>query len=365
MTTWRYLAQRGTTGQWLHTELPLRRASGPSWALSAAGSFSATVAPAIGTQTADDGRPLLEEWSTLIHAEADGRIRWSGIVVASRFEGQEWHIEAMSLMGYPRGIPYGGEYSRTGVDPADVIAHIWEHVQSHPDAKLGVRVVGDKTPVRLGTPKTADADAEPYELAWYDGTDCGAEVETLATSTPLDLVEEHAWSSDKSAVEHRVRISHPRAGRRRDDLVFIHGDNVVSVASPQRDGDEYANEVIGLGAGEGRGSIRTTTAVRDGRLRRPYVLEAKDIGNRATLTALAREELAYRRQLLTIPSIDVVDHSNAHLGSWSLGDDIRVQARLPWLGAVDLWHRVVEWELLTDNTARLHLERADARTYGG
>lgn len=358
MTSWRYLVQRATTGQWLHTELPLDVQT-LAWELSGPGALKGTLAPAIGSQLADDGRPLLEEWGTLIYAEADGVIRWGGIVISSSFSGSSWELEAAGFTTYPHGIPYGDTYTKAGIDPADVVAHLWDHVQEHPDAKLGVQVTGDKTTVKLGGGDTS----ELYELLWWETPDVGSEIDSLASVTPFDYVEEHTWDGDE--IKHEVRIGYPRLGRKRTDLSFTYGENVIEIGDPQRDGDDFANEVIGIGAGEGTGSVRSTTAKRDGKLRRPYVYTAKDVGSRDRLTGLIRTELTRRQQLLTIPSITVRDHSHAPLASWSLGDDILVRATLPWLGDIEVWHRVVGWELESQHMATLDLVRSDAFTYGG
>jgi len=480
MSGWRYLLQRATTGEWLHTDLPLTRTSGPRWELSAAGSLAGTVAPDLGGMLAADGKVLLDEWSTLIHVEADGVIRWSGIVISSKFSGSQWKVEAAGYATYPFGIPFGDEWGLAKIDPAQIVRDLWAHVQSYPDSNLGVVVAGSTT-LRIGTDSTAklkaattaweaakaaydaankvlkarqatetaarkvystlvadrtaknaaltaakktgnpaaiaaaqsaynqakaaasaqktvvdqraatkkaqaevvaplkatldvraeakraakeaeDADGGGYKLEWWNTPDVGDEIDSLARETPFDFTEFHAWDGDDIA--HTITVHYPRAGRRRDDLAFVLGENVTAITDPVRDGDKFANEVTGLGAGEGAGSLRRTTAVRDGRLRRPYVLAAKDVSKATRLDALIRDERIRRQQPLTVPSITVRDHPHAQIGSWQLGDDILVQATLPWLGDLSIWHRVVGWELVTEHTARLSLERSDSFTYG-
>src|SRR5690606_24229540 len=239
---------------------------------------------------------------------------------------------------------------------ADAVRHLWSHVQGYPDGNLGVTVTGS-TPARLGTAE------EPYELAWFDSPDCGKEIDDLAKETPFDYVEEHRWSGEE--IRHEVKIGAPRLGRRRTDLAFIQGDNVVSLVSPDRDGGLYANEVVGIGAGEGAGSLRRTDAVRDGRLRRPFVYTAKDVRSADRLDSLIRRERLRRSDLLEISSVDVREHPNAPIASWSLGDDVRIDASLPWLGDVSLWCRITGWTLRSDHTATLQLARSDSFTYGG
>ena len=74
---------------------------------------------------------------------------------------------------------------------------------------------------------------------------------------------------------------------------------------------------------------------------------------------MVRGVLAAARQLIVFPSITVQDHPNARIGSWQLGDTILVQLHVPHLGDVSRWHRIVAWELTTEDTATLTLERAE------
>ena len=362
MSSWRYIAQRATTGEFLHMELPLQR-DALGWALSGAGSLRGTIAPDIGSLRAPDGRLLLEEWGTLIYAEADGEIRSGGIVVSSGFDGAAWKVECAGFATYPHGIPFAGDYSRTAVDPAVVVSDIWDHLQGYTDGNLGVTVTGS-TPVRLGTPVVeGDSDSGPYELAWWELPDCGREIEALAKQTPFDFTERHYWDGDD--IRHEIVIGYPRLGRRREDLVFIQGDNISSVVTPSLEGQDFANTVFGIGAGEGPKAVRRSTAVRDGRLRRATVHTAKDVTSDARMDSIIRSELMRRQKTLNISSVVVRDHPNARIGSWSVGDDVLIQAIIPWLGAVSLWCRITGWELTTEQTATLSLVRSDAFTYGG
>jgi len=362
MTAWRFIAQRALTGEFLDLELPLALSS-LKWDLSGPGSLVGTVAPDTGALRAPDGRLLLEEWGTLVYAEADGEIRWGGIVISSGFQGPEWTIEAAGFTTYPHGLPFLDTLSEVGADPADVVRKLWQHVQAHPDGNLGVQVVGS-TGARLGTPKVdGDNTSGPYELLWWDAPDVGQEIDSLAQEASFDYVEEHAWDGDE--ISHTVRIGYPRLGRFRDDLAFVQGDNVSNVVAPTIDGDDFANEVVGLGAGEGRAALRRSTAVRDGRLRRARVYSGKDVTSAARLDALIRDELQRRRDTLTIDSVEVTDHPNAPIGSWAVGDDVLIQAELPWLGDVELRCRITAWELLSDSRARLTLARSSSFTYGG
>ncbi|SCL32988.1 hypothetical protein GA0070616_4606 [Micromonospora nigra] len=468
--TWRYIAQRALTGEWLDWDIPLSRDE-LTWALSGPGSLRGTVTPDVGRLRGPDGRPLLDEWGTLLYAEADGEIRWGGIVVRSEFNGAAWAVEASGFTSYPAGLPFGGNISAVGIDPADAFRAIWSYVQTNEDGNLGLVIDPTTTPVRLGKPaekayqevqiggdwvpkssvpasqiipnaaaklkdgitasatsltlltigdfdkidapyfvtigsetvrvagrsgktltgltrgygsssaaphnagtyvrftggtpeRTAPAKpAEPYALAWWDAADCGSELGKLAQETPFDFAEEHTWAGDE--VAHRLRIGYPRLGRRRDDLAFEQGVNIVAPVVVQRDGGEFANAIHGLGAGEGRKVVVTDLVERDGRLRRTAVFTDKTITTTERLTALARAELATRRNVVEIESVEVANHPHAPIGSWALGDDVLIRAYVPWLGDVAIWHRIVGWSMTSDDRAALSLRRSDAFTYAG
>jgi hypothetical protein len=122
---------------------------------------------------------------------------------------------------------------------------------------------------------------------------------------------------------------------------------------------------MGLGAGEGRAMLRRETSVRDGRLLCDYVYSDKSITDTARLDALIAAELNARRAAIRITSLEIIDHPNAPLGAWQLGDDILVRAEVPWLGEIEVWVRIKGWTLTGEHTATLDVERSDFYRYGG
>lgn len=506
----RYMAQRATTKQWLHRDIPFLRRDDLEHALSAAGSFKATIAPDIGRQLAPDGVALFDELGTILYEVEGDEITWAGIVQRSGWSGQEWTIEAASFASYPHRVPFLSVYRGVQVDPADTLRALWRHVQSYPTGDLGVTVIGS-TSVRVGTDsdekadaaakvyKAADAaykaekteearlkkivagsrkekarlsklataarsdlatrkkqrtaankqltaakrtkdpakiaaaqsavnaaqsavddaqnalnaagarvnaqqktiesqqatvdaqskivdgkqdardkaqdaksaadekareDGGAYKILWWDTPNCGQEIDDLAEQTPFDWTERHYFTPDGD-VRHEIRVHYPRAGRFRSDLRFATGENITDVVTPESDGDRFANEVFGIGAGEGVGALRSTTAVTDGRLRTVAVVNAKNIKRKAGLDAKLRKTLTAQSNTLVISSITVKGTRQTPIGSWNLGDDILVQADLPWLGKVQIRHRIVAWSPTSDNHATLSLERSDSFLYGG
>jgi hypothetical protein len=206
-------------------------------------------------------------------------------------------------------------------------------------------------------------DGGAYKILWPDNPDCGNEINTLTETTPFDWTEESHVNGDDTS--HVITLHYPRAGRHRTDLRFVQGENIMARAEPKDLSDDFANEWIGIGAGEGSGSIHRTAAVRDGHVRRPKVLSQKDITSNSIMDRKLAARLKASRNVIVIPSIVVRDHPNARIASWDVGDDIDVQVNVQFLGKLNIRHRIVSWSPLDDTTARLTLQRSDSFLYGG
>lgn len=368
---WRYLAQRLTgdgAGEFLDMSLPLSGV-GVTETLSGPDRITGTVEPEVMRLKGPDGRPLLDEWSTAIYAEENGLIRAGGILTRSIFAQSRWTLDAMGFCGYANGMPYTGSEFFVEEDPTNIFRHIWEHLQARPGGDIGLQVDGTTSPVRLGTElKQVEFDTQagpvsfeagPYKLAWYLTEDLGRNLDQLASETPFDYREEHAWNA-AGDIEHHLRIGYPKLGTRRTDLRFVIGENVSAVPTVERDGDEYANEVLSLGAGEGRDMVRGGDARADGRLRRVAVVADKTARSKRAANALARRELAARQGLDEVTDITVRDHPHARVGSWQPGDEVRLQGEMGWV-KVDMWVRILSSTISPADlsVARLTVQRSD------
>jgi len=201
---------------------------------------------------------------------------------------------------------------------------------------------------------------EPYELSWWESPDCGAEIDTLAKETPFEYRMEHNWVGDSLEVEHRLRLAYPRFGTRRHDLRFVVGENVAVIPQLIRDGDGYANHIVGLGKGEGKKMLRAEVGARDGRLRRVKVMAAKDVGSLARLRSLSDDEHRKSKHLGQFEEIVVLDHPNAPMGSWTVGDEILVVVDEGNIHE-EMWCRIVTGRYKPDeeDTMTLVLVRAE------
>ncbi|NEA53602.1 hypothetical protein G3I60_05375 [Streptomyces sp. SID13666] len=396
---WRFIAQRAVGAEILDWDVPLTLSSNPRRDLSGPGSLSGAIDPEYARMIGSDGIPILQDWGTKLFAEVDGHIRWGGVVTDTGYEGSKYAIQCEGFTAYPHGIPYedymvsgplitpkdpyaGRDKNHDGyidfskpkrkVPPApkpyggarfdtyDAVRTLWAHVQGKPYGNLGLVVDGH----RLGKPLGAQDGSDPWELAWWDTPDVGDTIDRLARDTPFDYVEDHSWADGTSnTIVHRLRLGAPRLGRKRDDLRFAEGENITATAKPEGMGDDYANEAIVLGRGDGRAMKRAQLYRYDGRLRRVTVVADKTLASDAALRTRGEQELAGRTKALQIPAIEIRDHPNAALGSWALGDDIRLQVTVPWVGDVDVWHRIVADEISATGTCVLTLKRTDSFHY--
>lgn len=367
MQGWRYLARRlngdGTETP-LHHDLPFskplfdRELSGP-------GSLKARLAPEsqVGLKS-EDGAPIFVEGQTAIYAEKDGHIRHGYILMDITDDGPELQLDGVGFTGYPKDQPYNAEYSQIGVDPLDVTRHLWSHLQGKQAGNLGLQVdTTTKTPIRLGTKEDKNVQGSgPFTMGWWDTKDIGAKIDTLATDTPFDYVEEHYWEGE--VVKHRLRFGYPTIGIRRTDLRFVVGENIDVPPVVEYTGKDYATAIIMLGAGEGRKMWRGI-AVENGypsRLRRVLTLEDKSLTSQAAVDRAAANALALRKPLPDFSTIVVRDHENAPIGSYNLGDQIQVKTTGGWHAGLDLWVRIIaittDPEKMTDTLSVVRTDKA-------
>jgi hypothetical protein len=371
MGGWRYLAQRevgqGDGGELLDVDLPLTNVTFTD-VLSGPAALSGTLAPEFAKLKASDGKPLLTEWGTSIWAEEDGNIIGGGFLVDSRFRGPVWEIDCMGYAGYLSKIPYLDSWSGVEVDPLHVVRLMWEHVRTQPGGDIGLTVSTLTTPVRVGTElKQVEFDtvngpvsfeAGPAKLNWWTTQDLGQEFDKYAKETPFDYHERHQWEGD--VIKHYLDFAYPRMGRRINDLRFVIGENVHTSPEVLRTGADYASEIFGIGAGEGRTQVATRVRANTGRVRRVYVHEDKSARSLKSLNVGAYAEMAWRKNIDAINEITLVDHPHAPMGSVKPGDEILLEGNTGW-NEISMWLRVLSTTLrpASGNAMTLSVTPAD------
>jgi hypothetical protein len=354
---WRYLAQRidgsGVPGPFLATELPLTNVKITD-VLSGPPQLTGDLDPAFRGLLGPDGLPILTNWGTVVYAEADGVISAGGLLVDAPMNsnGPVLSLDCSGFCGYPVNMHYPSADSFTQVDALDVVRWIWAKIQNDVDSNLGLLVDPfTKAGVNVGTPVTTDASGNqtggPYWLTWWANQNLGGDIDALAKLVPFDYHERHVWHPDYSTVDHFLDFGVPTLGRRRTDLRFVYGENIQTVPQPTNDGTDFSNHVIFLGSGTGSAMVHEEARIRDGRLRRTATVTDSGVSNDAIAKNTARLELARRNQTLQLSQIYIRDSGNAPLGSFGVGDEIRIQAETDW-AAFDIWSRVITLQIQPD-----------------
>lgn len=338
--------------------------------LSGPGGLTAKISPEYARLKGPDGLPILRAWSTAIYAEKDGQIRGGGILTEPVIDGPDLSLDCVGFSDYARDMPYTGNYSKIQIDPLDVVRHIWNHLQSKPNGNIGLVVASTKSPVRIGTEEreveftTGDGEevsfeTGPFRLSWWETDDLSKEIDDLAAETPFEYRVRHYWSGD--TIKHELELGYPQLGRRLTEPRFAVGENVLVEPSIVIGGEEYADEVLVLGAGEGRAMVRGEWAQRGDRLRRVAVVEAKDVRKKDAAAKLAEREVNLRAvEPEAIGSIVVHDHPNAPIGSFAPGDEILLITPEGWTGELRAWYRITSASISPDaNTATLSIIRAE------
>lgn len=334
---WRYFATRlngdGTETP-LHQNLPLHDPE-IERVLSGPGGVAGRLDPELEhLKTTDDGAPVFVPWSTAIYAEADGVIRGAGILVGLTENGPALDLDAAGFTYYPAGQPHTDEHTVTGEDVCDTARHIWAHLQGQPGGNLGLTIDPALSGVTVGTAE------EPFTLGWWQTADLGKEFDDLAKRAPFDYLTDHWWEGD--TIRHHLRLGVPALGARRQELRFVVGENIFTVPKIDHSGEEYADQVMVLGAGEGRKMVRgIRQRPSNGRLRRTVVVEDKAAQTETDAARAAADELAYRLGDPDLSSFTVTEHPNAPAGSFDVGDEILVTTAPGWGDGLNLWVRIL------------------------
>ncbi|MGW8554039.1 hypothetical protein [Streptomyces tubercidicus] len=334
MADYRYIVADAATGEVQHWNLPLTEVEfGPE--ISGPGSFSGTLTPPHARSMSD----MLDAGNSVLLVERNSQLLWGGLIWRAEPEGPKLPIEASGFTSYLHRCHdldgnLGGRGPYVEADPCDVIRDVWDYAQARTDGDLKVIVDDTKSKAKTGTAK------DPYDIPRSDARNVGEIVDEMAEiDEGLEWSETVTWRGRRA--ERRIILGAPKLGRRRNDLTFTTGANVVGEPHVIKDADEYAQWVVGLGAGEGKKRKIMVDGHRNGRLRLEHRLETaeKDV---AKLTQRTRRERRARQVLATLTELEVTDHPAAPISSLRIGDHVRIRLHEPHV-EYDGWNRIVGW----------------------
>ena len=365
--TYRLIAQNILTREFIDWDLPVSDVQ-ITYTLSGPNLLRGKLVPELQDFLINDIN--LEPKATWIHVEQDNHIRASFILQPGEV-GADGSISFVGegFSGYPHGQPFQGLYFQNDVDPLDVVRVIWNYLLNSPRSNLGITVSADISPVRVGNQVDLSNDTvRPYTLFWWDNVDCGGAIDALAKSTPFDYTEFSYWhASDHSDIGHLLVLGYPRLGSRRFDLSFVTGENILSIVLLREEPNQYASEVVVIGAGSGADSIRGYAAnIIGSRIKQAKAITDKTIISVDDANKRAQAELRNAQAFLQIRQIVILDkHDNASLGDFSVGDDIPIDAEVYWYGNFKMWCRILSYDWNPGlGTITINLANSDQFNYG-
>ena len=349
------------------------------WAVPLGGADVTRVltGPGALSGTLPEGYPFpVQEWGSALWVESDGVFHGGGIVTTVEHADREIRVNCTGITGYAQDMPWlAKREDLIEVDPLDIVRKVWAHLQGQTGGDIRLDVDPLTSPVRVGEEErevefsTGQGDdvsfeAGPFRLNSVDTQDLAKTIEDLAADTPFDYVEETRWVGEQ--IRHRMRLGYPALGVDRIDFTLDTRVNLTVLPTLGFDEDEYASEILLVGAGEGRDAITAHVPQRPKRLRRVAVVTDKSLRSKASADRAAREELAARTMDGEISNLVVADSPAAPLNVLQPGDTVRVTGPLATGAFIDHKVRVVEMTRAVDDfsTAALTVITEGRGSYG-
>src|SRR5699024_2215434 len=243
-------------------------------------------------------------WGSALWVEADGVFYGGRIVTTVEHAEREIRVACAGVTGYAQDMPWlAPREDLVRVDALALVRKVWAHLQGRTGRDLALDVDELTAPVRVGEEErdvefsTGDGqdvsfETGPFRLNPVDTQDLAKTVEDLAADTPFDYVEETRWVGE--SIRHRMRLGYPALGVTRSDFVLDTRVNMTVLPTLGFDENEYASEVLLVGAGEGRDAVTAHVPTKPSRLRRVAIVTDQSLTSKASATRAAREELGSR-----------------------------------------------------------------------
>lgn len=368
----KYLAFTLPEGHLTSNSVPLRETQ-LGRGISRPGSLEADMDAVLGyrrvyVEETGETVELVQSWRTLLVAW-DGRIARGYVVhyAEPKAEDQETlSVQAFGIGSIPSGTPWD-EAPRDYVneDPLNIVRAAWAHVTSFPDVPP-VSVDRTSSPIRVGEPEETrefttgsgeevEFDVGPRRLNWWSTEDLGKVIEDYSKETPFEWKEHTTLDLDaETPPRHRIEIGYPIIRPRVLESYFEVGVNVIA---PDSDSDdEYCNEVIVLGSGEGSKRRRGSAKRSSKRMRKPKIYTDQSLDSHRKCREKAQEILDESKPDKFWTQVTVVPHPSTPYYVYDVGDVIDVRGLTVW-GRHTQRCRIVELSHVVDtDSVRLTLE---------
>jgi hypothetical protein len=293
-------------------------------------------------------------WGHWIHAVkedlAGNEIIWaSGIFKPSDIDPDTgiMSLQAEGFSNYPKEIPWLENWNPIAVDPFEIVERIWNHIQSYPQGDLGVTVY----PTSSGTQMLPGFSFNNEEfiqdffaifIREVDRLDCGDYINKIARDIPFDFWEESTFNESKTAIIKKIRLAYPKGGVDQTDLIFRLGENVRGATPRQESKIDWLSDITIKGYFPGKEYSSTITNADPDRYRRVQDEEDLHIDSNERAAAWAHRRLTRRQVPHHFESL-IIDpyHPNAPFTSFDVGDFIRYQGPMSWVGNIDQVHKVM------------------------
>jgi hypothetical protein len=302
----------------------------------------------------DTGPIQLKPWGHWVHAIKENQfgeeIVWaSGIFQPSDIDPESgiMDLKAQGFSNYLNGIPWLENWNPITVDPFEIVERIWNHVQSYPQGNLGVTVYPTSSGTQMlpGFSFNNEQFVQDFFAIFIravDRLDCGDYVNKIARDIPFDFWEESVWNDSRTGIDKFIRLAYPRGGANQEWLTFRVNENVIAATQKQETEISWLSDITIKGYFPGKEYSATISNADPDRYRRVMDEEDLNIDSNERAAAWAHRRLT-RRQIPHYYESVIIDpyHSNAPFGTFDVGDTIRIQGPMPWVGNIDQLHKVM------------------------
>lgn len=306
---------------------------------------------------AREPRLLTEPGRTAIYVDRDGDLLWGGIVWTSRYSAASGTLEigASDFLSYfehrrvlRHPVAAGDIVSYVDTDQLGIAAGLVQLAQSHPGGDLDLELRGaTSSGVRRSVDFTA-AELKPVADALRD---------LANTDSGFDFTVDVEYGPDGRPVRF-LRFGYPRLGQPGAPHVWEYGANLLDFTWP-RDAAGMATRVFAQGTSDADapllGVAEDAAAYANGWMLLEEAASQLDTRNQALVDAQARGELAVRRRPVVLPELTVRADLDPVVGTYSVGDDVRLVIDDPFFAAdhVDVTVRLLSIEVTPGDDAGL------------